>query len=294
MTVQWIGDNEKDGLTRPVWYAKDRSEEWRSLPSKSRKFPLTDQSIFRTELTGLEPDTDYRFRVGLDSAEQRFRTMPAKATNTIHFVSGGDSGVGKHAISNNHVAAAQVAAVRSRSAATSAYENGKNPAIFYQYIKNYARDLKDDKGRLIPMLACIGNHEVDGGYQKPRASGSVLLRAVRRAVYRHGLRKARFWRLSVDDLSRHRPHHAGQRAPDRLAGGHAQGARGIPDAVCLQSRAGVPLVPHPCLRRAARTRGSEPTSASIGARYSNDTTSTPSSNTTTTRSNARIRCWTGV
>jgi acid phosphatase type 7 len=165
--VQWIGDNEKDGLTRPVWYAKDRSEEWRSLPSKSRKFPLTDRWIFRTELTGLEPDTDYRFRVGLDSAEQRFRTMPAKATNTIHFVSGGDSGVGKHAISNNHVAAAQSPQFVVVGGDL-AYEDGRNPEIFYQYIKNYARDLKDDKGRLIPMLACIGNHEVDGGYQKTR------------------------------------------------------------------------------------------------------------------------------
>src|SRR5579885_1491792 len=40
MTVQWIGDNEQDGLTRPIWYAKDHSEEWRSVASKSRRFPL--------------------------------------------------------------------------------------------------------------------------------------------------------------------------------------------------------------------------------------------------------------
>ena len=26
----------------------------------------------------------------------------------------------------------------------------------------------DPKGRLIPMVVCIGNHEVDGGYGKPR------------------------------------------------------------------------------------------------------------------------------
>src|SRR5215475_2133483 len=57
MTVQWIGDDEKDGLTRPIWYAKDHSEEWRSTPARSRRFPLTDRWIFRSELTGLEPDT---------------------------------------------------------------------------------------------------------------------------------------------------------------------------------------------------------------------------------------------
>ncbi len=167
MTVQWIGDNEKDGLTRPIWYAKDHSEEWRNVSSKSRRFPLTDRWIFRTELTGLEPDTDYRFRVGLDSAEQRFRTMPAKATNTIHFVSGGDSGIGHHAMNNNRVAAAQ-APQFVVIGGDLAYEDGKRPDVFFQFIKNYAHDLKDDKGRLIPMLACIGNHEVNGGYAKSR------------------------------------------------------------------------------------------------------------------------------
>ncbi len=167
MTVQWIGDNEQDGLTRPIWYAKDHSEEWRSVASKSRRFPLTEKWIFRTELTGLAPDTDYRFRVGLDSAEQRFRTMPAKATNTIHFVSGGDSGVNKHAVANNHIAASQSPQFVVVGGDL-AYENGRDAATFYQYIKNYARDLKDDKGRLIPMLALIGNHEVNGGYGKTR------------------------------------------------------------------------------------------------------------------------------
>jgi acid phosphatase type 7 len=167
MTVQWIGEQEADGLTRPIWYAKDHSEEWRSVPAKSRKFPLTERWIFRTELTGLEPDTDYRFRVGLDSAEQRFRTMPAKANNTIHFVSGGDSGIGHHAMNNNRVAAAQSPQFVVIGGDL-AYENGTSPATFFQFIKNYAHDLKDDKGRLIPMLACVGNHEVNGGYGKTR------------------------------------------------------------------------------------------------------------------------------
>jgi acid phosphatase type 7 len=167
MTVQWVGENEQDGLSRPIWYAKDHSEEWRRVPSQSRRFPLMDNWIFRTELTGLEPDTDYRFRVGLDSAERRFRTMPAKATNTIHFVSGGDSGIGLHAINNNHVAASQSPQFVVIGGDL-AYENGKSPTVFLQFIKNYARDVKDANGRLIPMLACIGNHEVNGGFEKTR------------------------------------------------------------------------------------------------------------------------------
>src|SRR6185437_6171851 len=49
-------------------------------------------------------------------------------------------------------------------------ENGRAPQVFLQFLKDYSRDLRDDHKRLIPLLGCIGNHEVDGGYDKPRAA----------------------------------------------------------------------------------------------------------------------------
>ncbi len=106
MTIQWIG-SEADAASRPIWYSKTGSKEWRQQPGRPKPFPKTDKSVIRSELTGLAPDTEYSFRVGLDSAEQRFRTMPAKATNAIHFVSGGDAGIGSHPVQTNRVAAAQ-------------------------------------------------------------------------------------------------------------------------------------------------------------------------------------------
>ncbi len=48
-----------------------------------------------------------------------------------------------------------------------AYENGKDANVFLEFLKNYSRDVRDGQ-RLIPMLGCIGNHEVDGGYEKTR------------------------------------------------------------------------------------------------------------------------------
>jgi hypothetical protein len=169
MTVQWVGD-EHDAVHRPISYAKDGKigmHVWQSRTGNARRFPMTDQWILRTELTGLEPGTDYRFRVGHHGVEHRFRTMPAKATNTIHFVSGGDSGIGRHAVQTNHVAAAQ-APMFVVLGGDIAYENGKSPAIFLQFLKNYSRDLRDDQQRLIPLLGCLGNHEVQGGYNKTR------------------------------------------------------------------------------------------------------------------------------
>ena len=43
---------------------------------------MTDLKVFRAELTGLTPGTDYQFRIGKQSPTYRFRTMPAKATDT--------------------------------------------------------------------------------------------------------------------------------------------------------------------------------------------------------------------
>src|SRR4029077_2129444 len=111
--------------------------------------------------------TEYRFRIGMDSAEKRFRTAPAKATNAFQFVSGGDSGIGDAAQHTNRVAAGQdpMFAILGGDLA---YENGKDGATFLQFLKNYSSQMIDDQGRLIPLLACIGNHEVNGGYDKSR------------------------------------------------------------------------------------------------------------------------------
>ena len=166
MTVQWVGKAE-DGRDRPIWFVEKDGLAWRSEPCRAQPFPLTELTIFRAELTGLKPDTEYVFRVGLDSAEQRFRTMPTKATDTIHFVSGGDSGVNEHAVQSNKLAAAQAPRFVVLGGDI-AYENGKSPEVFLQFLKNYSRDLRDPQQRLIPLLGCIGNHEVNGGHNKLR------------------------------------------------------------------------------------------------------------------------------
>jgi hypothetical protein len=133
----------------------------------AKRFPDSDLWIFRSELTGLEPGSDYVFRVGSDSAPHRFRTMPAKDTNTLQFVSGGDAGTGAATRKTNRLAAVQSPNFVVMGGDL-AYENGRNGAVWLDFIENYSADLRDDQQRLIPLLACIGNHEVDGGYEHSR------------------------------------------------------------------------------------------------------------------------------
>jgi hypothetical protein len=133
----------------------------------TRAYPLSDFKVFRAELTGLAPGTDYTFKIGKQSPAYRFRTMPAKATDAITFVSGGDCGVNPAALANNQQAARQdpMFAVVGGDLG---YDNGRSVETSLAFLKNYSRTMVGRDGRLIPLVAAIGNHEVDGGSAKPR------------------------------------------------------------------------------------------------------------------------------
>ena len=210
-----------------------------------RPYPLTDFKVFRAELTGLWPGDRLQFRIGKQSPTYRFRTMPAKATDTIHFISGGDCGVNAHAVANN-IQAARQDPMFAVIGGDLGYDNGRSVDISLAFLRNYSKHMVGRDGRLIPLVACIGNHEVDGGYNKPR-QGAVLLRPLRRPLPGHRLRHARLRRLPEPGAARHRPHHADRRRTDRLAGEDAQGA-GRSSRTCSWSTTCRPI------RRSARWR----------------------------------------
>jgi hypothetical protein len=167
MTVQWIAARGETADTS-VSYATLKSDCWRTQPTSARPYPLSDLQVFRAELTHLWPGTDYQFRIGKHSPTYRFRTMPAHATDTIHFISGGDCGVNAHAIANN-IQAARQDPMFAVIGGDLAYDNGRSVETNLAFVRNYSKHMVGRDGRLIPMLACIGNHEVDGGYNKPRS-----------------------------------------------------------------------------------------------------------------------------
>src|SRR5436305_480900 len=99
MTIQWVGKEAASDAA--IQYAPLAAEEWKSARAIRKSFPDTELKVRRCELTGLSPGTEYKFRIGSAANELRFRTMPAKATSTIQFVSGGDSGIDAHAVGTN-------------------------------------------------------------------------------------------------------------------------------------------------------------------------------------------------
>jgi hypothetical protein len=167
MTVQWVGAAGETPDTT-VYYAPLGIGPWQARPTIVKPYPRTDLKVFRAELTSLTPGSDYHFRIGQQSPTYRFRTMPARAADSIHFVSGGDSGVNHHAVANN-IQAARQDPLFAVLGGDLGYDNGTSAEVSLAFLRNYSRHMVGRDGRLIPLLACIGNHEVDGGYGQPRS-----------------------------------------------------------------------------------------------------------------------------
>ena len=186
MTVQWVGTAGETADSRvyhrpsvyrpsgPLAAAAGATitavpPAWAATPTaKTPYHPATDLKVFRAELSGLTPDTDYDFRLGKESPTYRFRTMPARATDPIAFVSGGDCGVNAHAVANN-IQAARQDPMFAVIGGDLGYDNGTSVATSLAFLRNYSKHMVGRDGRLIPLVACIGNHEVSGGYNQPRA-----------------------------------------------------------------------------------------------------------------------------
>jgi len=184
MTIQWIGsvgETADDSIylrtASPIMLpslaiiggpaAVYSPYRWTEFKTATKPYPKTELKIFHVELTGLRPGTDYEFRIGKLSPTYRFRTMPAKATDTIQFVSGGDCGVNAHAIANN-ISAANQDPMFAIIGGDLGYDNGRSAEVSLAFIRNYSKHMVGRNGRLIPLIPCIGNHEVDGGYGKSR------------------------------------------------------------------------------------------------------------------------------
>lgn len=172
ITVQWVGRDSSD--SNSIEYATLEKPVWQVAKTILKPFPNTDLKVHRCELTGLKPGTEYQFHVGAGSQALRFRTMPAKATDVIQFVSGGDCGTGHHSVETSLVAARQ----EPRFALIGgdlAYDNGRSPETFVKFLQNYHRYMVDSSGRLIPMVSCIGNHEVNSRIGHGRAEAPQYL-----------------------------------------------------------------------------------------------------------------------
>ncbi len=168
MSIHWLSRGEAD-VDAIAWAPRDR-DMWRRVYGTRHPLPHSDRVVHTVELTGLEPDHDYRFRIDGDAAVHAFRTMPADASEPIIFISGGD--LYKESFDKRmYVVAAARDPLFAIIGGDIVYDNGEPSRVdrWFHWLDAWGEYMVTSDGRLIPMVVAIGNHEVFGRYDQTPA-----------------------------------------------------------------------------------------------------------------------------
>jgi hypothetical protein len=166
MTVQWLS---AEGVTGDeVRFAPADGAVWRTVAAALHPLPHSDRVVHVVELTGLEPGRDYRFRLGGLAGEYAFRTMPPDASRPVTFIVGGDAHRQGVLDERMFQTAARQDPMFAVLGGDIAYAGGDPRRLgrWYEFLDVWQRCMVTSDGRLIPVVAAIGNHEVKGRYDE--------------------------------------------------------------------------------------------------------------------------------
>jgi acid phosphatase type 7 len=166
MTIDWHTVGE---ASEPLFFrargGASASGGWTAAPSIRRPFPFTDRTVHRAELAGLAPGGAYEFRIGESGPVRWFRTMPADASAPVRFVTGGDLRHRREWMVNTARQAMRYDPEFVLIGGDLAYADGREDRAYrwIEFFEVMMEDFVTDEGRVVPMIAGIGNHEVRGG-----------------------------------------------------------------------------------------------------------------------------------
>ena len=181
MTIDWHTNPDDEGL-HMLCFKPVGADEWMEATAFRHFYPYSDRVINRTHLEGLEPDSEYSFRVGEFQRVYKFRTMPEKLTRPVRFAAGGDT---DHIIGGNSWQMNKVVMQYDLDFITwggdLAYADGGDPGRdhlerWYGWFDVIKNTLIYDDGRVVPIVVGIGNHEMKryvGGNQWYSFEGSI-------------------------------------------------------------------------------------------------------------------------
>jgi hypothetical protein len=171
MTVRWqtlVGATPATIVTR-VEYRKLESDTWLSHNAVAIPMPHSNRITHEAELVGLEPGATYQFRFGLGAKVYSFRTMPTQPDRPVRFATGGDTMHNKMwwLKTNREVLKHDPDFVLLGG--DLCYEDGRAAGVnrVYDWLDGAKETLISSDNRVVPILAAIGNHEVDGAYGQP-------------------------------------------------------------------------------------------------------------------------------
>lgn len=165
MVIDWHTEPEEADRSILYWRKADEPE-WFVSNASQRPFPFSTRTINRAALRGLESNAEYVFHFGEGSRQFRFRTLPDSFARPLRLIIGGDT---RH--SQSMMEATNRQALKQDPdliiwGGDLAYADGRADRVdrWYEWFDAIRNTLIHEDGRVIPILAGVGNHEVRGGY----------------------------------------------------------------------------------------------------------------------------------
>jgi len=160
MVVDW---HEKSKVEKPTLEFRKKGEEsWQIREADTIPFPHSDRFIFRTELTGLEPDTLYEFRPAGQGEPFLFQTAQAELKRPVTVAVGGDMMHEKEDFErmNRVVATWDVDFIIMGGDYAYSDGNPKHVKKEYDWMDAVLNTLVSKDRKVPPIIGAIGNHEV--------------------------------------------------------------------------------------------------------------------------------------
>lgn len=175
ITVQW--HSEKPLEPGSVKYREKGKDSWREQKGSFVQAGVSSTYVHQVTLTDLSPKTYYEFSIGDDAKTYLFRTLPSSLDqDSIRFVVGGDAyrSLARFQKTNQKIAkkdpdfivvGGDIAYTDSKKAPFQGrlWEIKRWKTFFTEWFTT----MRGSDGRLIPIVAVVGNHDVPKNFKDP-------------------------------------------------------------------------------------------------------------------------------
>lgn len=172
LIATWRGNDPSSTITLQWLTAEDVSVTVELIAESMASHAETDTTVasfgqsewyrHRAVLPELEPDTRYEIAIEGSNTGLYVRTAPEELTVPLTFVEGGDIGTSSN-VSKLHHQASQWNPLFGLVGGDLAYANGENSDAWITFLEHWNEYMRAGD-RLIPIVAAIGNHEVQNGF----------------------------------------------------------------------------------------------------------------------------------
>lgn len=179
MTVRWLTPKSEKGGS--LYFRKKGEKEWKEATASHLPMPgKMAYLIHNVELTELTAGTHYDFHFN-DGNIYHFKTLPQDLSTPVNFVVGGDLYHDSlQPLVETHRQAAKTnpdfAIIGGDIAysASSWWFFSEDGTRWLDFLKAWKEEMITQDGRVIPLIAAIGNHDVAGRYNQPESQAEFF------------------------------------------------------------------------------------------------------------------------